>query len=369
MRIGLIIDTFNIGGAETMVFEIAKLLKQDGHTPVLLHFGSSYVEAFCDERQIEKHVIPNRRFYKKTVLLPLFALKTKSFIKALNLDCLHAHLFGPIVAFAPLAWMAKLPFVGTLHDVYMVEGSAHRALLLRQAILFKAKLTAVSNPMREFYLKTLRCKNDDIVYIPNCTRFNKYESNRTAIRDSLNLDSSTIALISVGRLVELKRFDIFIEAIAKIDDLSHVKAFIVGDGPERGRLEALIANHNLDNHVFMLGERDDVEGLLAAADIFSLTSETEGMSKSILEALAAGLPVVATNVGGNKDLVIHGENGYLSHDHAPSSVSHLLANLVSDSSLREEMGVKSRALLEREYNPELFLQRHIDIYTNTIEKI
>tara|TARA_B100000408_G_scaffold138583_1_gene132795 strand:- start:10437 stop:11546 length:1110 start_codon:yes stop_codon:yes gene_type:complete len=368
VRIGLIIDTFNIGGAETMVFEIAKLLKHNGHTPVLMHFGSSYVESFCTDQHIESHQIPYRRFYKKTVLLPLFALKTKSFVESLNLDCLHAHLFGPIVAFAPLAWMAKLPFVGTLHDVYMVEGSAHRAFLLKQALFFNAKLTAVSNPMREFYLKTLRCNEKDIVYIPNCTCINAHRGARFGIRDSLGLSEHTIALISVGRLVGLKRFDILIDAVAKLEDRSSIKAFIVGDGPERSCLEALIIKQQLQDHVVMLGERNDVEMLLAASDIFSLTSETEGMSKSILEALAAGLPVVATDVGGNKDLVKHGENGFLSQKHSSSEIMNYLSKLINNAELRRRMGENSLALLESEYNSDLFLKRHIDIYNNTIEK-
>jgi glycosyltransferase involved in cell wall biosynthesis len=368
VRIGLIIDTFNIGGAETMVFEIAKLLKQNDHSPVLLHFGSSYVESFCTDQHIESHLIPHRRFYKKTVLLPLFAFKTKSFVKSLNLDCLHAHLFGPIVAFAPLAWMAKLPFVGTLHDVYMVEGSAHRAFLLKQALFFNAKLTTVSNPMREFYLKTLRCNEQDIVYIPNCTRINAHRDARLAVRYSLGLSEHTVALISVGRLVGLKRFNILIDAVAKLDERSSFKAFIVGDGPERSSLEALIVKYQLQDHVVMLGERSDVEMLLAASDIFSLTSETEGMSKSILEALAAGLPVVATDVGGNKDLVKHGDNGFLSQEHSSSEVRKFFSILINNAELRTRMGENSLALLKQEYNSDLFLKRHIEIYNNSIEK-
>ena len=368
MRIGLIIDTFNIGGAETMVFETAKLLKADGYSPVLLHFGSDYVSAFCIEENIEHHLIPNRRFYKKTVLLPFFALKTRSFIKNLNLDCLHAHLFGPIVAFAPLAWMRKLAFVGTLHDEYMVKDAPHRVLLLKIALMFKAKLVTVSNPMKAFYVKILGCKSEKITYIPNCTRFNTNLKSRQSIREALGLQDQDVAIITVGRLVQLKRFDIFIDAIAGSNNQQSLKAFIVGDGPERDKLQHQLSRLGLDETVNMLGERADVEELLAAADIFTLTSETEGMSKSILEALSANLPVVATNVGGNKDLVIHEKNGYILEDHAPSSLTQRIEMLIQDSELRRNMGEESRKLVESEYNPEIFLNRHIDIYKQTIEK-
>lgn len=368
MRIGLIIDTFNIGGAETMVFETAKLLKTGGHTPVLLHFGSDYVTEFCIEENIEHHLIPNRRFYKKTVLLPFFALKTRSFIKSLKLDCLHAHLFGPIVAFAPLAWMRKLAFVGTLHDEYMVKDAPHRVMLLKIALMFKARLVTVSKPMKAFYVNVLNCKSEKITYIPNCTQLNENLKNKQTIRETLGLEEQDIAIMTVGRLVQLKRVDILIDALAGLNNRLAIKAFIVGGGPEQDKLKHQITNLGLDDTINMLGERADVEELLAAADIFTLTSETEGMSKSILEALAANLPVVATNVGGNKDLVIHEKNGYILENHVPASLTQHLEMLIQDAELRRNMGEESCKLVESEYNPEIFLNRHIDIYKQTIEK-
>jgi glycosyltransferase involved in cell wall biosynthesis len=369
VRIGLIIDTFGFGGAENMVFEIAKLLKNDGHAPVLLHFGSSYITNFCNEGNIEHHLIPNRRFYKKTVLLPLFALKTRSFVKKLKLDCLHAHLFGPIVAFAPLAWLSQLAFVGTLHDEYMVKDAAHRVSLLKLALMFNAKLVTVSNPMKAFYVKTLNCESKKITYVPNCTQFNANLENKQAIRESLGIRVDDIVVLTVGRLVRLKRFDIFIDGIAKLIDKSIVKAYIVGSGPEHENLQQQITTLGLASTITMLGERNDVENLLAAADIFTLTSETEGMSKSILEALAANLPVIATNVGGNRDLVIHDKNGFLIEDHAPHSLTRRLQTLLEDEALRKKMGACSSKLIQTEYNQDMFLNRHLAIYKQTIESL
>jgi glycosyltransferase involved in cell wall biosynthesis len=92
------------------------------------------------------------------------------------------------------------------------------------------------------------------------------------------------------------------------------------------------------------------------------------MSKSILEALAAKLPVIATNVGGNKDLVIHEKNGYILEDHAPRSLTQRIEMLIQDSKLRSSMGDESRKLVESEYNLEIFLNRHLAIYKQTIEK-
>lgn len=368
MRIGLIIDTFNLGGAETMVFETARLLKQHGETPVLLHFGSQYIIDFAAKNAIEQQLIPNRKLYKKTLLLPLFALKTARFIQSLKLDCLHSHLFGPIIAFAPLAWLIGLPHIGTLHDEYMIEEAPKRIWLIKLARAFKTQLVAVSKPMMAFYNNAAKFKPGAVIYIPNFSPPNDHLSQKQQVRKALKLNDNDVAIFSVGRLVELKRFNILIEAISRLKQHPQIKAFIVGNGPEQKKLEALIAKYNIASQVSLLGERSDVTKLLSAADIFTLTSETEGMSKSILEALAAGLPVIATNVGGNKDLVLNDHNGCLLADHTPETLSAQILALAENAALRETMGKNSLQLIRQEYNPELFLQRHLEIYQHLKSK-
>jgi len=366
MKIGLIIDTFNLGGAETMVFETARLLKESGHTPILLHFGSEYVLDCANNLEIQHIVIPNHRYYKKTALLPLFAIKGIRFLKSLELDCLHSHLFGPIIAFAPIAYMLRLRHIGTLHDVYMIEDVPKRIWLIKLAKVLNTKLVCVSKPMRDFYIQTGRFNKQDVNYIPNFSQKNAHLEERKPVRAELEIADTDIVIISVGRLVKLKRFDILIRAIALIEDRKHIKVLIAGNGPEFDALNLLVKQLGLSDSVTLLGERKDIQRLLAAADIFTLTSETEGMSKSILEALAARLPVIATDVGGNKDLVIDSKNGYIIPDHTPDSLAQKIKALCQDSTLRSEMGILSEKLLDQEYNSAIFLKRHIDIYQGAL---
>ena len=366
MRIGLVIDTDGIGGAETMVFETAHLLKENGDEPVLIHFGSSYVETFAQKHEIENYIIPNRTYYKKTILLPIFAIKLRSFLRSLQLDCLHTHLFGPIVAFAMAARFVRLPHVGTLHDIYMIEEAPRRILLLKLASLLKTHLIAVSQPMKEFYEKMADFTTNPITYIPNCTPRNQHLNNRTEIRRQLQLSKEDIAIISVGRLVSLKHFEILIQAMSLFADQNNVFAYIAGDGPERNSLKSLASRLGIDSRVIFLGERDDIPQLLAASDIFTLTSETEGMSRSILEALAASLPVIATNVGGNCDLVSDGDNGILMADDKPSTLYYDICHLTESKTIRNAMGRYSLERAEKEFNPELFLKRHISAYERAI---
>lgn len=349
-----------------MVFEIASLLKESGHIPVLLHFDSTYVAQFAGNNDLEQHIVPNHRLYKKTYLLPFFWLRTRRFIKNLKLDCLHSHLFGPIVGFSALAKSIGLPHIGTLHDVYMIEEAPARIWLIKLATVLGTRLVAVSKAMQHFYEQAGRYRRDCITYIPNCTATNPCLPRRQQLRDSLQIDNNTIVVISVGRLVPLKRFHIAVEALRYTNPDCDIKLMIAGGGPELTKLEALAQRHGLLHRVQLLGERNDIQQWLAAADIFTLTSETEGMSRSILEALASQLPVVATDVGGNSDLVIHGDNGFLMEDSRPETLAGYLNRLATDNNLRLTMGRKSLALSEREYSPELFLQRHLALYRQAI---
>jgi len=140
-------------------------------------------------------------------------------------------------------------------------------------------------------------------------------------------------LVTVGRLVPWKQIDRLIEALAEIDGAGLV---IVGDGPERNRLEDLARANNLNDRVYFAGQksREETYGLMAACDIFVLNSSYEGFPHVVLEAMCAGLPVVATAVGGTPELVRDGENGLLIAPSAMGTVANILLKLVCSSEER-----------------------------------
>lgn len=143
----------------------------------------------------------------------------------------------------------------------------------------------------------------------------------------------------VARLVPVKRIDVLIDAVATLDDLS-VELVVVGDGPLRGELERRAAA-KLSGRVRFLGQRDDVGAELAGFDIFALTSDREGMPLAILEAAAAGLPVVATRAPGSVEAVVEGETGILAPTGDAAAVAAGLRRLVGDPALRRRMGQRA----------------------------
>lgn len=365
MRIGLFIDTFNLGGAETMLLDIAGLLETNGHTPILLHFGNPYLDEYARKHGLEQHIVPNHKAYKKTLTLPLFAIKTVSFLKKLNLDCLHTHLFGSITGMAVPARLAGIQHVGTLHDVYTIEESPKRINLLKMATAFGTKLIAVSSPMRRFYQERGSFKADQLTFIANFVPGYTHTHARADVRSSLGVSDTDFVIFSVGRLVQLKRFDLVINA-AKICNKNspdkNIKIFIAGGGELEQPLKQLIAETKTENTVTLLGERDDVPRLLSAADAFVLASDTEGMSRSILEAMAASLPIIATDVGGNSDLVVPNKNGYLVAANNAAALAETFGAIASNKELCKTFAATSKHFAISKFGAEQFLAQHLANY-------
>jgi glycosyltransferase involved in cell wall biosynthesis len=153
--------------------------------------------------------------------------------------------------------------------------------------------------------------------------------------------STRFKIVTVGRLVPWKQLDNLIEAVNECEDAGLV---IVGDGPERGRLEALARQRQLADRVYFAGQRSKEEtfALMAACDLFVLNSSYEGFPHVVLEAMCAGLPVVATEVGGTPELVRDGENGLLIESNANGALSKALKKLTTFSEERQRLAAGAR---------------------------
>jgi glycosyltransferase involved in cell wall biosynthesis len=137
---------------------------------------------------------------------------------------------------------------------------------------------------------------------------------------------------------------------------------IVGDGPIRGELVRISEEHGLGQSVKWLGNRSDIPALLRHFDLFVQTSAFEGMSNTILEAMATGLPIVATDTGGNSELVKNGQNGALIPVADVSALVGAVGTYLQDSALRRLHGVESRRRVEVDFDLSLMATRYADLY-------
>ena len=170
-------------------------------------------------------------------------------------------------------------------------------------------------------------------------------------------------ICTVGRLDPVKDQVGLVRAFAGLVP-AHPEAVLViaGDGPCRDELARVIAELGVADRVRLLGECRDVPGVLAAADVFALPSIAEGMSNTLLEAMAAGLPVVATRVGGNPELVEDGVNGRLVPIREPVALREALASYLDDPHLRAMHGKASRQRAVECFSLERMCQDYTDLY-------
>jgi len=156
-----------------------------------------------------------------------------------------------------------------------------------------------------------------------------------------NGQSPSVHVILTGRLAHIKRIDVFLRAIREVaDEMPNVRAVVVGDGPLRDELNSLASDLGLSSNVEFVGRKDDVEVWLRLARVFVLTSDSEGLSLSLMEAMMCGLPAVVSNVGDLGDLVENGVNGYLVPRRSPELLAQRLVELLSD---RDKLDAFSKA--------------------------
>lgn len=204
--------------------------------------------------------------------------------------------------------------------------------------------------------------NGKVYYVPgvgiDLSQYELPENTRGIKRNELGLKETDVALISMGDLIERKNYPVAIEAVAKSNN-SNLQYFICGQGPEEKKLQKMAEDFGVKEQIHFLGFRTDIKELLKAADIFLFTSKQEGLARSLMEAMASGLPCVASKIRGNTDLIENTKCGYLcsSVDEYTSAI-----NKVTDSmTAREEMG-KSSLQRIKQFEMKVVIGSLVDLY-------
>lgn len=190
------------------------------------------------------------------------------------------------------------------------------------------------------------------------------DGERAALRRELVGDPARPIVISVGRLDLPKGFPDLIRSFLAVRE-AHPRAALViaGDGPMSGDLDALVEELHLQDAVFLLGQRDDVPRLLAAGDLYVSSSHWEGLPVSILEAMACGLPILATAVGDIPHVVVP-EAGVLVPPHQPEQMAEEIVALLSNPGQLETMGAAARMHIQRNYSPGIWVHKLLSLYAS-----
>ena len=353
----LVITLAEVGGAQSYVAALLPALAER-YEVVLAAHGEGPLRAAAAEAGARfvplRHVRrPIRPWRDLAGLVELSRLLRRERPQILHASSSKAGVLGRLAA---VATRVPIRFF-TVHGWAFSAYSGLPSLLYRITDRLMAPLTTVTICVSENELaaglEAGTCRAERTVVIRNAVDVSAASRARH--------DRAITRLIAVGRLKAPKDFLTLIRALAALSERSF-EALIVGDGPDRGAVEDEIRRLGLEERVRLVGERSDVPALLAASDLFVLSSRSEGLPVSVLEAMAAELPVVASGVGGLAELVVDGETGILVPSGAPKPLAAALGRLVEDRDLRRRFGAAGRTRAEALFDLAVFRRAHVELY-------
>jgi len=362
----VISQAYDIGGAHVHVRDLACTLRERGYDAIVLGGGEGALAAQLSSRGIPFYSLRNMHRSVGPIGGIRAIVEIRGLLKELRPDLVSTHstaagLFGRVAA-----WSLGTPVLFTAHGWGFTDGRplAQRVafwLAEKAAAPFSAKIITVCEADLLAARRTHVTRHDRLVAIPNAM---------PDISEFLraNPDKSPPRIIMVARLSWWKDHQTLLRALAGLVELEWTLD-LVGDGPTRFQIEALAASLKISDRVYFHGFRSDVASYLAAAQLFVLASKWEGFPRSILEAMRAGLPVVASDVGGVHESVRDGETGFVVRAGDVEELRERLRRLITSPTLRLQMGRAGRALYEERYSFERLVAQTTAVYSAVLAEV
>lgn len=363
-RVAQLIGTDGPGGAERVVVEVATALQASGVDTVV--FVPKDGEGWLG-RQLTGSGVSVEHYHLERPLSPSSARALADKFRTHGITLAHSHEFSMGVYGAWASWLVGVPHVVTMHGGRYYAERLRRRLALRAAFAMSAETVAVSTTCARDISRTLAIRPSKIRMIPNGVRF--VPPQRVTLRDELGLRSSDRLVVSLGSLYPVKGHVHLIDALALLADRHptlHVA--IGGRGDLADSLRARASGHGLHDRVHLLGLRSDVEGVLAAADVFALPSLSEAMPLALLEAMFARRPIVASDVGDVRVALDQGSAGLLVRPGDAESLAVAIDTLLSNAAHARALGERAERRAHAEYALSRMVDRYVDIYRASLER-
>ena len=355
-----LLDDLDVGGLEHVAIDIASNMEGfESQIWCLRYRGSMALRA-------EQKGIKVRGFSFSGGLKPYSVFEFAGAIRKEKIDIVHSHgLYPSIWAAFTSVFSGVSRTILHCHSIYYGI-SKMDALKLKIGSLFAAKIIAVSEAVRNCLVEFIGLDPDKVVVVYNGV--SGYGAQNALLkeraREKLGLNKDAFVIGHVGRLVKFKGQRFIIEAAARCrDEYPLFRWVIAGDGPEREDLEREINRLGLDGTLALLGQRDDVEDILHAMDIFVNPSVIkEGLPLTLIEAASAGLPLVATDIGGNSEVVADGRNGFIVQPEKIEKIIERILYLYKNPQERRRMASSSRDIWQEKFRLEDMTRKIRAIY-------
>lgn len=361
-----VIDSLGIGGMERVVIDVANGLDAAKFEQIVCCLSRRGEAA--DQLRDNVRCFDLGKGDKADRLIPL---KLARLIRRERPDIVHSQSWSGVdtalaMLFAPGVKLVHSEHGRNFHDLHgqtLLRRIARRWLYQRANLVF-----AISGEVREFYCRQTKFPVERMRVIPNGIALQRIdEADAGGVREELGIAADDFVIGTIARLDLNKDTLTLLRAFAAIPTDSKLKLLIVGDGDQRNRLEEFVNSAALNQAVIFVGWRRDVPRLLKAMDVFALSSLSEGMPLTVLEAMAARLPVVATAVGALPEMVEEGRTGFLVPVGDAKAMAEALRRLFDERQLAKDFGEAARRKVEREFTIERTLQRYAELYVSVLK--
>jgi glycosyltransferase involved in cell wall biosynthesis len=360
LKVAQLIESDGPGGAERVVVHLARALQEGGGQSIVFlpPKGEGWIEA-----ELQGSGVAIDHFHLEQPLSPSCAQTLAESFARHQIDVAHSHEFSMAVYGAWAARRARVPHVITMHGARYYAARLRRRLALGAAVRASARTVAVSSGLAGHLRRDLWLSSSRVLMIPNGVPYAPPAQVR--LRDELHLGPDDRLMVAIGNLYPVKGHRHLIEAFALVAHRHPtLHCAIGGRGHLDVDLDALARRHGLAGRMHLLGLRSDVPAILAAADLFVQPSLSEGLPLALLEAMQAGLPIVATDVGEVAVALGFGDAGMLVAPGSPGALAAAIDSLLNDPMRAELLGARAAARARAEYGVSRMADRYIGMYSN-----
>lgn len=355
-----------LGGAERVVLDLARVQRASGHHVSVLTLSNTTGAMAAEFRSaVDTFDAVPKRAHGTDPALPL---RLARWFRSHRTQVVHTHNELPLIYAAPAGRLVR---VAVVHSKHGIVGVSRRAHWLRRAAARAADVfVAVSAATAEVATANRECAPAQLRVVTNGTDLSRFPApagERARIRDELGIPADARVLVTVGRLVAEKNHALLLRAVAPLlrEDRRLV---LVGDGALRGELRALVDRLEGGRFVHLTGARQDVPALLASADAYVLSSDSEGLPVGLLEAWAAGLPVVATAVGGIPAALENEETGILVAPRDEPALRAALARVLEPDAALVRMAERGCRHAKETYSAEQMSAAYLSLYASCLRR-
>ncbi|HEX8032069.1 MAG TPA: glycosyltransferase [Vicinamibacterales bacterium] len=360
-RVMQLVLSLSPGGTERLVIELCRRLAADVDTVVCCLDEPGEWAA-----EVAKLNIPVLSLERQPGFHPSLSVRLREVLRAQRINVIHCHHYSPFVYGLLAAVMhPKVRLVFTEHGRLHGAGISSKRRLVNPVLArWPSTICAVSAALKQdMVAEGFPERSIKVVYNGIELGHRPQPAERAAIRAALNLPDDAFVLGTVGRLDPVKNLGAMLEALSLLRNrYSLAKAVIVGDGPDRQGLVDRATALGMSEHVVFTGYRSDVRTVMAAFDLYVNSSTYEGVSLTILEAMASALPVVAGSVGGNPEVVIDHETGLLVRPQA-NAIATAVSALIESPARRHAMGDAGRWRVKRHFTIERMVSDYAAAYS------